>query len=233
MDSVSDPTVEDQIAYYRARAPEYDDWFYRRGRYDRGEHWNGLWFEEAEAVARQLGAIPKCESILELASGTGIWTKRLISIGRQVTAVDASPEVIEINRERVGSEAVQYVQADLFDWEPNQEFDLVFFSFWLSHVPPERLDQFLETVRGATKSGGRIFVIDSLPDEQSSAVDHPPKQPDQIYETRKLDNGRNYRVVKVYYPPEALAGIFARHGFDVEVHTTDRFFWYVSGEKRS
>lgn len=25
-----------QIAYYRARATEYDEWFYRQGRYDRG-----------------------------------------------------------------------------------------------------------------------------------------------------------------------------------------------------
>jgi ubiquinone/menaquinone biosynthesis C-methylase UbiE len=231
MDSVSNPTLDDQIAYYRARAPEYDDWFYRRGRYDRGETWNRLWFEEAEAVVQQLNAIPKCESILELACGTGIWTQRLTSIGRQVTAVDASPEVIGINRERVANEAVRYVQADLFTWEPDREFDMVFFSFWLSHVPPERLDPFLETVRRAAKTGGRIFVIDSLPDEISSAVDHPPKQPEQIYETRKLDDGRSFRVVKVYYAPDTLSSIFARHGLSVEVRTTDRFFWYVSGVK--
>src|SRR5271163_3752585 len=124
MNPASDPTMDDQIAYYRARAPEYEDWFYRRGRYDRGEPWNRLWFEEADAVAQQLNALPKCESVLELACGTGIWTQRLISIGRQVTAVDASPEVIEINRARVASEAVRYVQADLFAWEPGQEFDL-------------------------------------------------------------------------------------------------------------
>ena len=32
-----DELLHEQIAYYRARAPEYDDWFLRRDRFDRGE----------------------------------------------------------------------------------------------------------------------------------------------------------------------------------------------------
>ena len=28
--------IAEQVAYYRARAPEYDDWFFRRGEYDHG-----------------------------------------------------------------------------------------------------------------------------------------------------------------------------------------------------
>jgi hypothetical protein len=36
--------LEGQLAYYRARADEYDDWFLRRGRHDRGPEWNRRWF---------------------------------------------------------------------------------------------------------------------------------------------------------------------------------------------
>jgi hypothetical protein len=32
-----DDVLEEQRRYYRARAPEYDDWWQRRGRYDRGD----------------------------------------------------------------------------------------------------------------------------------------------------------------------------------------------------
>ncbi|QFS50036.1 hypothetical protein [Nostoc sphaeroides] len=32
--------IQQQIEYYRARANEYDQWFYRTGRYDRGEELN-------------------------------------------------------------------------------------------------------------------------------------------------------------------------------------------------
>ncbi len=31
-----DRFVKEQIAYYQARAGEYDEWFFRQGRYDRG-----------------------------------------------------------------------------------------------------------------------------------------------------------------------------------------------------
>lgn len=29
--------LQEQIQYYRDRASEYDEWFFRQGRYDRGE----------------------------------------------------------------------------------------------------------------------------------------------------------------------------------------------------
>ena len=32
-----DSLIKQQIEYYRARASEYDEWFLRQGRYDRGE----------------------------------------------------------------------------------------------------------------------------------------------------------------------------------------------------
>ena len=47
--------------------------------------------------------------------------------------VDASPEVLEINRDRVGRD-VDYVIADVFGWLPERRFDIVFFSFWLSRA---------------------------------------------------------------------------------------------------
>ena len=80
--------------------------------------------------------------VLELACGTGIWTEQLLKIGQHITALDASPEVIEVNRAKLKSDRVTYEQADLFTWEPDQTYDLVFFGFWLSHVPPEQVEAF-------------------------------------------------------------------------------------------
>lgn len=37
---VSAQTLTEMVSYYRARAHEYDEWFYRRGRYDRGSEIN-------------------------------------------------------------------------------------------------------------------------------------------------------------------------------------------------
>jgi hypothetical protein len=46
--------LAEQVDYYRARAPEYDDWFLRRGRYDRGSARNRRWFEQVEVVRGRL-----------------------------------------------------------------------------------------------------------------------------------------------------------------------------------
>jgi demethylmenaquinone methyltransferase/2-methoxy-6-polyprenyl-1,4-benzoquinol methylase len=106
--------LEDQMSYYRARAPEYDEWFLRKGRYDRGPVLNKRWFDEAAAVRAALDKRLPETSVLEIACGTGLWTRQLAGRARQVTAVDASPEMIEINRRRVQSDSVKYVISDIY-----------------------------------------------------------------------------------------------------------------------
>ena len=85
--------LNEQMAYYRARAHEYDEWFLRQGRYDRGPEHRDQWLgEAAEIEAELLSAIHGVE-VLELACGTGLWTQRLAENNKHVTAVDASPDV--------------------------------------------------------------------------------------------------------------------------------------------
>src|SRR5262249_52273482 len=91
---------------------------------------------------------------------------------RRVTAVDASAEMLAINRARVSSPAVSYIEADAFAGEPPvSAFDVVFFSFWLSHVPPKRFDAFWALVRRSLRPGGRFFLIDSRHEPTATAAD--------------------------------------------------------------
>jgi SAM-dependent methyltransferase len=124
--------LAEQIRYYRARTLEYDEWWERRGRYDRGSEENARWFSERTEVLTAFDRLDLRGDVLELAPGTGIWTERLTRTARSVTAVDASEEMIAINRERMGEAAatVSYVQADLFAWEPTRRFDAAVFCFW-------------------------------------------------------------------------------------------------------
>ena len=46
--------LDEQLTYYRARAPEYDEWFMRTGRYDRGPEHSAEWFSEV-AIAGGAG----------------------------------------------------------------------------------------------------------------------------------------------------------------------------------
>lgn len=164
--------IDEQIAYYRARASGYDDWWFRRGRYDRGEEQRRVWDDEIGHLERALDEAGPDGSVLELACGTGIWTQRLVRSASSVTAVDASPEILVINRARVGSSPVHYIREDLFEWQPQQRFDFVFFGFWLSHVPSDQFDRFWSRVQEALKPAGKVFFIDSLRTEESTATNH-------------------------------------------------------------
>ena len=83
--------VDEQIQYYRDRAPEYDEWFLRKGRYDRGEAHAKQWFSEVAEVQNGLASFLPQGKVLELASGTGWWTEQLVKFADRITAVDTSP----------------------------------------------------------------------------------------------------------------------------------------------
>lgn len=222
--------LQRQIDYYRSRAPEYDEWFYRLGRYDRGEAHTRQWELEAQQVRDQLHSQAGFAHILELAPGTGIWTGELIQIGGRVTALDASPEMIAINRAKLQSDQVDYQLVDLFEWRPQRQYDMVFFGFWLSHVPAEKLAGFLDAVKAALKPGGRLFIVDSRAAEQSTSAGQSIETDGELQQ-RALKDGRRYEIVKIYYEPSALSAILRRHGFAVEAMTTDNFFLYGDGVK--
>lgn len=228
----SDELLAGQIAYYRQRAAEYDEWFLRQGRYDNGEQSNARWFDEVRLVSDVLDNTIKVgtgERILELACGTGFWTEQLCRFGAEITAVDASSEMIALNRDRVAAiNAPQpsYVQADLFDWSPEEEtaFDLVFFSFWLSHVPPDRFDAFWALVRRCLRPRGHCFFIDSLRSSTGSARDQIFRPPTEFAQPRSLNDGRRFEVVKIYYQPAELQRRLESLGFVARVQCTPTYF---------
>ena len=224
-----DTPILDQIAYYRARAREYDEWFYRQGRYDRGTEENAAWFAEAAEVMRALRTSGSFGNVLELACGTGIWTRELLHIAETVTALDAAPEMLALHAQNIPDRRVRRAQVDLFRWDPAVKYDLVFFSFWLSHVPPERVRDFLNHAAQAVRPGGQIFLVDSLPDVSSGAADHTEPNPAGTLHERKLNDGRAFTIVKVFYDPDNVAAELDRLGFNARGHSTRRFFWWVTG----
>jgi len=221
-----------QQEYYNARAPEYDEWWERRGRYDHGAAANAQWFRERDELYVALTGLRLTGHVLELACGTGNWTGALAQAAAQVTAVDGSAEMLAINRGRTRSTNVDYLQADLFQWEPERTYDAVVFCFWLSHVPPAQLDPFLDKVRRALRPGGLAFFVDSRRDPLTTSIDQPlPPEEGTLY-VRRLNDGREFPIIKRYYEPAALQARFEQSALDVKVCETERFFIYGWGARR-
>jgi demethylmenaquinone methyltransferase/2-methoxy-6-polyprenyl-1,4-benzoquinol methylase len=215
--SVSLQTLEEMKRYYQACSSEYDEIIHCQGRHDQGPELNARWFAEWDEVFAQLHAFPLTGDVLELAAGTGIWTQQLLRSASTVTAVDASPEMLAINQAKVASPRVTYVLADLFNWQPERVYDALFFGFWLSHVPREQLDAFLRSCRTWLRPGGKIFFVDDT-GGLTLAPDTPTRQ-GQI-ETRTLNDGRSFEIVKNYYEAADLVAGCRRAGFDITMRQT-------------
>lgn len=224
--------LEEQKAYYHARAPEYDEWWLRSGRHDRGPEFRSRWIAETNEVRAALAAFGAYGRILEIACGTGWWTQQLAEGAKEVTAVDASSEMLERCRARVetaglGAERVRYVQADLWEWTPERRYDEVFFGFWLSHVPEERFDAFWALLDAALVPGGRVFFVDSAAATGSSGASGTGEAAGT--ELREIAGGRRFEIVKRYYEPRALRERLAALGWEFEVRTTAEFFLHAQG----
>ena len=226
--------LDEQKAYYHARAPEYDDWWLRSGRHDRGPEFRRRWIAETNEVRAALAAFGAYGRILEIACGTGWWTQQLAEGAKEVTALDASSEMLERCRARVetaglGAERVRYLLADIWEWTPERRYDEVFFGFWLSHVPDERFDAFWALVDEALAPGGRVFFVDSASEGGSSGASG--QSDTQETEQRELSGGRRFEIVKRYYEPRQLRERLAALGWDFEVRTTAEFFLYAQGSR--
>jgi demethylmenaquinone methyltransferase/2-methoxy-6-polyprenyl-1,4-benzoquinol methylase len=221
-----DDLLADQRTYYRRRAPEYDEWWQRQGRYDWGEAAAREWQAEVEQVAGVLAAFAPAGDVLELAGGTGWWTARLARTAGSLTVLDSSPEALEVNRQRVEGQDVRYAVADLFTWRPERRYDTVFFSFWLSHVPRHRFPAFWELVASCLRPAGRVFLIDNRLDPSRTAPDPYVTDEADGVQRRRLNDGSDHRVVKVFYEPDALTSRLAELGWRAEMRGTR---WFIFG----
>lgn len=224
-----DSLIKQQIEYYKARASEYDEWFLRQGRYDRGLEEKKKWFAEVDQVRHSLDQFKPTGSVLEIACGTGLWTQQLLNCARSITALDAVKEVLELNEKRLRSPRVKYIQTNIFNWQPEEGYDVVFFSFWLSHVPSQYFEDYWKKVRQALKPKGRVFFVDSKYEQTSTARDHELGDAKTGTVKRLLNDGRDYRIVKIFYDREELEKRLGRLGWDVKISETASYFLFGSG----
>nr|WSY57355.1 class I SAM-dependent methyltransferase [Streptomyces sp. NBC_00886] len=196
-----DTLLTEQLAYYQAGAAEYDRPYTER--------------EDLQDLLTVVDDLPITGDVLELACGTGQWTRMLAARAYSVTAVDAAAETLALARARTTAPNVRYVQADLFDWRPPRHYDTVFFAFWLSHVPPVRLPDFWNTVAAVLVPGGKALFIDDGPAaaaHEEVLTDHPVPAV-----LRRLDDGSRYRVVKVFHDPRTLTNDLTALGWSASV----------------
>lgn len=218
-----DSADDSMRAYYAARALEYDDWYLRRGRYSHGVIADAAWNAELDTATQWLDALPIAGEIVELAAGTGWWSPLLASKG-QLWLYDALEEPLDKARDRLlAHNLAAHIHVRDAWAEPERQVDALFCGFWISHVPRARLAEFLGVCRRWLKDGGTLAFIDSRRDPDSGATGGVAPADDVA--TRRLADGREFTIPKVYYEPTELEQALLAAGFaSANVTTTPRFF---------
>jgi ubiquinone/menaquinone biosynthesis C-methylase UbiE len=208
-----DDLLAGQINYYRRRAGEYDE----------------TSVGDIDAASREFGRLIEqlapSGNVLEIACGTGLWTQHLAPRARSLTALDSSPEMIELARSRVGDVA-DFVVADVFEWRAPRRYDSIFFGFWLSHVPRSRLRDFWRLIDRCLAPGGRVLFVDEGAPRASREEPNRCRTPhvDSATVKRRLRDGSEHTIVKVFHEPGELARALAQLGWSAEIEQTHEGF---------
>jgi ubiquinone/menaquinone biosynthesis C-methylase UbiE len=119
----------------------------------------------------------RCQTALDIGCGTGTFSRLLADRSDRVVALDLSPQMIRIARERSkGYSNIEFHVADATAWEfPLEQFDCVASIATLHHLS---IEEMLLKMKGALMPGGTLVVLDlyeaaGLADMLTSAVAMP------------------------------------------------------------
>ncbi|WP_207956924.1 class I SAM-dependent methyltransferase [Rubrobacter tropicus] len=153
----------------------------------------GGWDHNVHYHAFLLEQLPlRLGEALEVGCGTGQFARSLAERCERVLAIDLSPRMIEVARDRSKEHAnIEYAVADANSWEfPEERFDCVASITTLHHLP---LAPTLARIRDALKPGGTLLVLDlyqvrSVGDYLVGALGFPASKALKLAKTGRLSN---------------------------------------------
>jgi SAM-dependent methyltransferase len=180
------------VDYYRRRAGEYE------AIYAKPERQRDLASLRQAIPAKLVGS-----RVLVIACGTGYWTELVAAVAAQVVAIDLAEEPIAIARAKTYARAPLFSIASAYALpEALGRFDAALAVFWWSHVPRQRIDEFLASLHRRLEPGARVLLMDNLYVEGSSTAISEIDAQGNTYQLRRLGDGAEIRVLK-NFPSEA------------------------------
>jgi 2-polyprenyl-3-methyl-5-hydroxy-6-metoxy-1,4-benzoquinol methylase len=210
------------VDYYRRRAGEYEAIYARP---ERQADLARLKKSVAEGLADS--------QVLEIACGTGYWTQVIAATAKRVLATDVAEEPMRIAQAKsypAGTVAFSTQNAYALG-EDLGRFDAAFAGFWWSHVPRERIDDFLRSLHARLEPGARVLLIDNLYVEGNSTALAGIDAAGNTYQMRRLGDGTRVRVLKNFVSEEELLERLTPHA-DALRYEALEYYWLVEYSAR-
>jgi len=183
------------IDYYRRRAAEYEAIYAKPER-------QGDLASLRKAVAERLADL----RVLEIACGTGYWTVPIALVAASVTATDFAEEPMRIAQSKTYERGnVIFQTADAYALPASLGgFDAAFAGFWWSHVPRERIGEFVASLHARLAPGARVVMLDNRFVAGNSTPLVASDAAGNTYQDRRLADGSVSRIVKNFPTADEL-----------------------------
>lgn len=180
------------VDYYRRRAAEYEAIYAKPERQ-----------ADLAVLRRTIPAMLRGARVLEIACGTGYWTQLVAGVAAHVVATDLAEEPMRIARSKPYSRQPRFELCDAYSLpESLGRFEAALAVFWWSHVPRQRIGEFLASLHARLEPGARVVLMDNRFVEGSSTPISEIDAQGNTYQLRRLGDGSQVRVLK-NFPAEA------------------------------
>lgn len=207
--------------YYAKRVKEYEEIYHRD---------DPVRQAELLLISKTIKRIFKDKKVLEIACGTGYWTKILSESADSILATDKVSEVIEMAKTKKYKCPVTFRIADTY----NLPFQKATFTgglanLWFSHIPKSKIDSFLKGFHRVLGTGSVVFMADNIYIPGIGGELVHKNGDENTYKLRKLKDGSEYLILKNYFNLKELAQIFRKHSpnFTEKNIFYGKCFWYV------
>lgn len=205
------------LEYYEKRQPEYEEIYSKIERQD-----DLAWLQrelEREVLGRR---------VLEIACGTGYWTRRIANSALYVLATDASETLSKSAVESCEGGHVENRVMDAFQIPASKEFDVFMSGFFFSHVKIQDRRPFMKGVDRAMKPGTKVILFDNLYVEGSNTPISSRTEFGDTYQTRSMSDGSSHEVLKNFPDTTELNSLMSEFCRDVTVQEGE-YFWLAMG----
>ena len=211
--------ITEQSAQFYAKSASNHDRVY-----DRPERQQDL-----AAMQGHVADILRGHTVLELACGTGYWTRFIAHSADKVVATDINPEMIALARLRaLPADKVTLRVADAWDLPQDiGDFTAVFIGFWWSHVKREEQERFLAGLKKRVGKDTFIVLLDDAYVEGSSETVCRTDMEGNTYQIRVAPDGLRYEIPKTYPSDSALRKKLASSVREIKIVRLE-YFWLLT-----
>ncbi|GGY85538.1 class I SAM-dependent methyltransferase [Pseudoduganella plicata] len=183
--------------------------------------------DDLEAIAERVADLLDGHTVLELACGTGYWTRRIAASADSVHAIDINETLLALAREETPDNAT-YAQGDAFDLPAAVgQYTAVFAAGWWSHVRREQAEKYLAHLRAQLGKDVLLVLVDNCYVEGSTTVTARTDLEGNTFQLRQVGSER-FEVMENFPTDSYLRKKFAGAVREIRVRRNDHY-WLLTG----